>query len=44
MQTALSNLRDGSSAVWSNYDVAERVFYPQFMQPSASQNEYDEEL
>jgi len=37
VQTTLSNLSDGSTAIWTNHDVSERVFYPQFTQPSASQ-------
>jgi hypothetical protein len=39
LETTLSNLRDGSTSIWSNYDVADRVFFPQFTQPSAIQNQ-----
>jgi hypothetical protein len=38
VQTTLSNLREGTTAIWTNHDVAECVLHPQLMQPSASQN------
>ena len=37
VQATLSNLREGSTAIWTNHDVPERVFHPQFTQPNASQ-------
>jgi hypothetical protein len=36
LQMTLSNLRETCNAVWSNYEVADHVFFPQFT-PSANQ-------
>jgi hypothetical protein len=41
LETTLSNLRNRSTSMWSNYDVAEHAFYPNFSQPSANQNEQE---